>query len=646
MADKGAVSTNHYQEEHAVAPRRKRRVSKWIVGTASGALGLIVLAFGLYAFYSFTYRDRIFPNVLVGSVNVGGMTTAEAAQAINGRVNEFIGKQLPIQVGIDQVVFTAATVNAAYNTTTSADQAYAVGRSGSLWHDVLGQVSLLLYPTQSVPVITFQPESLDAFLDTASTKFDIPQQNASFTYENGTLGVVPAKNGQRFNRQLLKDRLQQLLQSMQYPDNLTLVLESAPATVQADQIVLLQPTIERILRKPITLQYNDVSQHVTGEQIATWLHVVPVGSGLGTSAGLARIEIDTDAIKAYVATISQNMTQEPVDAKLTIVNGKATIFQASKDGLVVDEDASVKAITAVLDQRRAGDSQKDEPTVVALAVAVKKPTVSSETITDLGIQELIGHGETDFSGSPSNRIHNITTGTKYLNGWLVKPGDTFSTVKALGAVDASTGYLPELVIKENKTIPEYGGGLCQVSTTLFRAVLNAGLKVTERRNHSYRVTYYERGIGPGLDATVYLPKPDFQFLNDTPGWILIQGEVKGNELVFDVYGTKDGRSSEIKGPFTLSTTPPPPAIYETVSSMAPGETKQTEKAHEGAHTTATYIVTKDGKELFRQTFDSIYKALPAHFLKGPDGSAPADSGTTTPPDTQTQDSPSADAPTV
>ena len=180
----------------------------------------------------------------------------------------------------------------------------------------------------------------------------------------------------------------------------------------------------------------------------------------------------------------------------------------------------------------------------------------------MGLKELIGTATTSYAGSPSNRRYNIANGTKYLAGKLFKPGEEFSVVKSLGAVDATTGYLPELVIKENRTTPEYGGGLCQVSTTLFRAALNAGLKITERKNHSYRVSYYEREVGPGLDATIYLPSPDLKFLNDTPGWILIQGTVNNakSEVTFELYGTNDGRRSVVGKPVVYDITNPPDPI--------------------------------------------------------------------------------------
>ncbi len=634
------------KEDEATPKKRRQQLPRWMVGAASAVLGLLVLVVGLYAFYSVSYRDKIFPNVMVGELAVGGLTQGEARQVLATHIEQFVADTLPIQIATGHEQFGATDVGAAYDVDASIAAAYKVGRTGAYWNDAWQQVVLVATTEAVAPALTYDEAALASFLDTLSTKYDVPEQNASFTYEDNQFEVVAPRNGQRFNRQLVEGHLMRSLRSMRYPDQLAVTLDATTATVLEPQVKLLEPVITTILRQPIVLTYKDFSQDVATDQLADWLQIVPTTPGASVAGGLVKLEVSRDKVQAYIATIAENIAQEPVDAKLTIQDGKATVFQQSKEGVALDEQASIEAIVGVIERRRTGTvapSATSEPERIELAVKAAKPTVSSETIEDLGIKELIGTGETDFSGSPNNRIHNITTGTKYLNGWLIKPGETFSTVKALGAVDASTGYLPELVIKENRTIPEYGGGLCQVSTTLFRSVLNAGLKVTERRNHSYRVSYYEREIGPGLDATVYLPKPDFQFLNDTPGWILIQGEVKGNRLTFELYGTKDGRTSKIEGPYTLSKTAPPAAVYTTVDTMAPGEVKQVEKPHEGARTTAKYIVTRDGKELFSQTFDSAYKALPARYLKGPDAaptpSEPAPEAAAPAPDLSTETPP-------
>jgi len=170
----------------------------------------------------------------------------------------------------------------------------------------------------------------------------------------------------------------------------------------------------------------------------------------------------------------------------------------------------------------------------------------------LGITALIGSGETNFAGSPASRIHNIRVGSNKFQGTLIAPGEEFSFNTLLGEVTAKEGYLPELVIKKGETVPEYGGGLCQVSTTFFRAAVRSGLEITQRYNHSYPVVYY--GI-PGFDATIYPPSPDLRFLNNTENHILIQYRIEGTKLAWDIYGTDDGRTVELDGPHVYDKKP-------------------------------------------------------------------------------------------
>jgi vancomycin resistance protein YoaR len=319
--------------------------------------------------------------------------------------------------------------------------------------------------------------------------------------------------------------------------------------------------------------------------------------------------LSPDLIKNYIGTIAVSVDNASTNAEIRAVDGKITVIKEHVDGekLLVDEAAALVATTL-------GQPVQIEKTVITLPVDRIVADIRSDTIEALGIKELIASAETSFRGSPSNRVHNINTGAQFLNGAIVPKGLEFSTVKTLGKVDGSTGYLPELVIKENRTIPEYGGGLCQVSTTLFRAVLQAGLKVTERSNHSYRVSYYEPPVG--LDATIYLPKPDFKFLNDTPGYILVQSKVEGTKITFELYGMKDGRVSTVSEPVVTDITDPPEPVYAETDTLPKGETKQIEKAHPGATAVATYTVMREGQEINKQIFRSRYKPWQARFLVG------------------------------
>lgn len=249
-------------------------------------------------------------------------------------------------------------------------------------------------------------------------------------------------------------------------------------------------------------------------------------------------EFNADLIGGYLDDLERQVNKDPENARLGIENGKVSAFSLSSKGLRLNKEKSLEIILDHLKSRN-----KAEP--IILAYEEISPDISTDSIENLGIASLIGEGHSNFRGSPKNRIFNINVATSRYNGVLIKPGEEFSFVKILGPVDGEHGYLPELVIKKDKTEPEFGGGICQVSTTAFRAAIYSGLKITARRNHAYPVQYYNP---QGMDATVYVPKPDLRFINNTPGYILIQTKIEGTELVFQFYGTDDGRKTNVTGP--------------------------------------------------------------------------------------------------
>ncbi|MBI2453811.1 VanW family protein, partial [Candidatus Peregrinibacteria bacterium] len=261
---------------------------------------------------------------------------------------------------------------------------------------------------------------------------------------------------------------------------------------------------------------------------------------------------------------------------------------------------------------------RDRLPEVEIPTEVVSPKVEvSADLAPLGIQELLAVGHTRFAGSPANRQHNIGVGIKRFNGLLIAPGATFSFGENLGTVDDSTGYRKELVIKPEGTIPEYGGGICQVSSTVYRAALFAGLPITQRKAHSYVVSYYAQVGGHGLDATVYPPAVDLKFINDTPGYIAIQSYVDGVDAYFKLYGMPDGRKVEMQGP-TISNrrAAPTEPLYVPDSTLPPGEKKQVEKAHAGFDVLWNRIISRSNQLPLAEKIISRYKAVPDKFLVG------------------------------
>lgn len=256
--------------------------------------------------------------------------------------------------------------------------------------------------------------------------------------------------------------------------------------------------------------------------------------------------LDKEKLTSYLATLSAKLDREPENGRLKVgEDGKAVVFTESKDGCQLNVQKSYDIIMKHLLTETKTES-------IALAVDIKKPDVFTDNVENYGIKELIAHGESNFRGSPANRIHNIKVALEKFDGTLLKPGEELSFTSILGEVDGEHGYKEELVIKNNETIPEFGGGVCQVSTTMFRTALNGGLDITERHNHAYPVQYY---APQGTDATIYVPKPDLRFKNDTPAHILIQTRIEGTKLSIDFYGTSDGRKTELDGPRVTERTP-------------------------------------------------------------------------------------------
>ena len=253
-------------------------------------------------------------------------------------------------------------------------------------------------------------------------------------------------------------------------------------------------------------------------------------------------KINKDQLAAYLEILNKSSKKSAKNAILTAnTTGEITVLKKEEKGYEIDTE---KIMNNPLEYFNPSSTKK----ISTLPVKITLPKITSFNYEDLGLKEKIGSGMSNFRGSPKNRIHNIHNATSKFEGILIPPGEVFSFVENLGDVNESTGYKEELVIKNNKTFPEFGGGICQVSTTLFRSAVNTGLEITERRNHAYPVQYYSP---QGTDATIYIPKPDLQFKNNTAKYIMLQPHIEGTILTFDIFGTSDGRQVRTEGPTLL-----------------------------------------------------------------------------------------------
>jgi vancomycin resistance protein YoaR len=352
--------------------------------------------------------------------------------------------------------------------------------------------------------------------------------------------------------------------------------------ITASELISLDGDIKTIIgTENLVLFFQDTQSGATSseellwnikpEKIITWFSVSKVN-------GKTIFSLDLEKVKSYLElNVSKELYVEAIMPRFEIKNNKVNSWQRGKLGRELDLEGSAKLINEKFFQN------ERKILLITKTAGEDNPSVTS----DLNLNEILGTGFSDFTGSPANRVKNIKVGAAAAQGLLIKPGEEFSLVKTLGDVTKETGYFPELVIKGNKTVPEYGGGLCHIGTTIFRAALASGLPITSRQNHSYRVSYYEPA---GTDAAIYIPNPDVRFVNDTANYILIQVRIVKTKIYFDFWGTSDGRIATTTTPVIYNITKPSPTKLIETPDLALGVKKCTEKAHNGADAYFDYKV--------------------------------------------------------
>lgn len=326
---------------------------------------------------------------------------------------------------------------------------------------------------------------------------------------------------------------------------------------------------------------------------------------------------DTHIVQDYVRDLAKKHDVEAQNALFSFENGRVSAFTIEKNGSRINQERLMLQVEKEI------QTLKTHPRALSILVKeeVLKPTVTLAQSNNLGIEELIGVGVSDYTHSSAERVHNVIHAAGKFNGVLVKPGEELSFVDIIGDISQATGYKTAYVIQNGRTVLGDGGGVCQVSTTLFRAALNTGLPITERHAHAYRVSYYENDSKPGLDATIYTPSVDLRIKNDTPAHILVQTVVNEatNQLYFYMYGKKDGRQATVGDITVYDVAPPPEPLYQDDPDLPLGVTKQVDFAAWGGKSRYDYSVTYANGDVKKETFYSSYRPWQAVFLVGKKG---------------------------
>lgn len=554
---------------------------------------LVLLIFLLLTYFSFEerFKNRIYPNVYFSGLNLSNLTRDEAQILVENKVNDFEDDGIKITLNNKEIYWynlkasfdpDLASIPVIYNISNVSSQAYLVARDGT-WLEIFNKIKSLFSRTDLKLEFSLDEDEICKIIKENFSELETPVKESGLIFKEEVVAGIKkivfstqtGSSGYEIDYELFLSNLRSRIEILNNEDISLKIIEKKPK-IEISSISDLPLQAEELLKlAPFELISNEKKSSFKIEtlEFASWIEVKE-----DLSLGLNEKVLG----EFFDKNIAPEVNQEALQPRIELRGERVSIFEPGRNGLALDYEASILAIEEALKNKDISN--------ISLVVKVEEieKINSSKQSNELGIFELIGSGHSNFAGSSYNRRHNIKVGANRLHGLIIKPGEEFSLVAVLGAVDGSTGYLQELVIKDNRTIPEYGGGLCQIATTIFRTALGAGLPITERRNHSYRVSYYEPA---GTDATVYLPKPDFKFKNDTGNNILIQARFEGtNDMYFDLWGKSDGRVATTSAPVIYNIIKPGPTKIIETTDLKPGEKKCTERAHNGADTYFDYSV--------------------------------------------------------
>ena len=635
------MSVSDVTPRRSVKPVRAKRaqVSRWLarlgLAFAFALFGLVTTIAAFVAGYQIVYRDKIHRGVQVWNLQLGGVSRAEAQAALDDYLTDLTHVHWQLRDVGQTWTVTPAELGVRFDVAATVEAAYAIGRSRSPAWNLGEQLRAASKGMQIAPVISYDEAAVRRYLSGLSDVIYQPVQDAALTVHGleifetrpqvgrqldveATLAAVGQVVGHWMNAEIglvVKESLPRVIDAG-IAHNQVAAIVSAPLMLYAPSELFAEAAGGTSEAAPVVPDPWELSR----EELAAMLVIeeLPVGD-----KGSARLDVTLDqrTLGAYLAPIAQVVSRTTVNARF-IFNDETRQLEAiapSTSGMELDVETTVARIS-----EHANGTERQVPLAMRVIPAEFNEQVTAE---QLGITELIASSTSYFAGSSQGRRNNVQIAASKFHGIVIKPGETFSFNQWLGEVTKEEGYDESLIIFGNETIPDVGGGICQVSTTAYRAAFWAGYPIVERWAHAYRVGYYEQGGQPvGLDATIYSPHVDLKFVNASPYHLLIETYVNqdNSTLTYKFYSTGTGRIVEMEGPVVTDVIEHGDPVYKEDASLAPGEIKQVEWATNGLTSVITRVIrdASTGEVIQREEFKSKFRPWNEVYLVGPGTEVP------------------------
>lgn len=600
-------------------PRAAPLLQAFIALAAGTALFLVLLVGSMVAF-DMANAGKILPGVSLAGIDLSGLTPEEASSLVTQQISFPTQGSIAFQEGANVWVAKPSELGLFLDPQTSAMAAYQKGRQGHPLARLSARFQAWYSGVDIPPLMVFDERMAQKYLKGIAAEIDLPTEEASLSVNGIEVVVRPGQVGRTLDIDAALQDLREHIPNMTDGIINLQVHETPPVILDVSEQAEIA---RRILSAPLVLQVPNAEE---GDP-DTWTFEPVVLAEMLTiervenpDGARYQVALNSETMRPFLEGVAPQLARWPENARF-IFNDETRqleVIQPAIIGRELDVDETLQKIN----QRVAEGDHNLE-----LVVIYTSPQVGDDAVgEDLGVRELVASHTSYFFGSSGSRIQNIEIAASRFHGVMVPPGATFSMVDVLGTISLDDGYAEALIIFGGRTIKGVGGGVCQVSTTLFRTAFFGGFPIVERHPHAYRVGYYEQTSGgginqrlAGLDATVFVPVVDFKFRNDTPHWLLMETYTNpgGRTLTWKFYSTSDGRTVEWDSSGPQNVVAPPKPSYEENPELAAGEVKQVDWEAEGADVSVTRTVMRDGQVYLTDTINTHYLPWRAVYQYGP-----------------------------
>jgi vancomycin resistance protein YoaR len=564
----------------------------------------VFLSVGSYWLFQSEYNGRFYEGIFIDNVDVSKLTINEARQILATTTQSIPPETITLSADGESIASSSAQLGLHREYDSAINQAFQFGRSQGFFQNI--QNIFTAYTKRKVfsSQLAYDPIAVQEFVTQLAIKANQAGEHPKATLKGNTVELFPGKMGTTI---VIEEAAKSILNGANTAQReFTAPIQSSGTELTQVQIEAAIARAEQFIGKTIQGKVDVTTVDINDETLVSLLSF-PEG-------------YNDEEIEKVLTTFTDKIDRPAQNAKFTYdpVTLKVSEFQPDLDGITINKDKTKEEIIKTLQAFESGSEEK--LVSIMLPITAKKADQTLESLNDLGLKERIGFGESYYDHSIPSRIHNVSLASKIINNTIVKPGEEFSFNKALGEVSKATGFQPAYIIQSGQTVLGDGGGVCQVSTTLFRALLDSGLQITKRRPHSYRVSYYELNKDPGFDATVYAGDVDLRFINDTQHHVLLHFVTFPEQryMYVSIYGTSDGRVAEISDYKKWDARGAPPSVYIDDPTLPPGKVVQIDYAVGGIKAQFKHTVRdKDGNIIHENTYYSNYVPWSAKYRRGP-----------------------------